>query len=141
MHRRVGKPGFGCGNTAKTRNLVVRVRDDAGAHWKYAHVEPVDVVGTLRFIRNALLACGILHPFTNQRLGLWVQRQTAAERLSGALARAVVGCSTDTTARKYRVSRRKRTLQRLRDALRVVAHVVGIRQLQTARLQTLDHGR
>jgi hypothetical protein len=97
-----------------------------------------NVVGAVGVVHRSLLARGVLHAFADQRLGARMQFKLEPERLRRALARMVVGRSTDAAAGEHDVAGRERVLEHGDDARGLIAHVLRPRQLQPARGEQLD---
>ena len=106
-------------------DLVVRVRNDTRAHWKFAHLE------ALR--RNHHVGAR-----ADRRLRVGVQRQVHARRFRGALAGMIVGCRADAAEAKDDVSRRHRAPERGGDQVWLVAEVVTPVEPHSAHAKDLD---
>ena len=96
------------------------------------------VVRPIGFIGLAVLKGNVFHALPDQVARLWVQHQIAAQRSGRTLAGVVVGRGTNAAERKNHVTTGKCGVQRGRNALRVVTHIVGIRHLQAACTQNTD---
>ena len=81
----------------KPRNLVVRVGNDFGTDRKHAHVQAVNVVGSIRLVNGTLLTGGVLHALADKRLSLRMQGQFHTQGTCRALAGVVVWRGTDAT--------------------------------------------
>ena len=125
----------------EARYLVVRVGDNLCAAGEAAHVEPMQVVGPLGLERRPLLACHIGHALQDQLLRLRVQGECHAKRARRALSGMVVRRCADAATGKNHITRSESARQRRCDAPRRIAHIVGVRQLQAARVQPLNDGR
>ena len=102
----------------------------------------MNVVFAVGLEGQALLAGDVVHALADQHFGFGVQRQFGAEGAGGALAGMVVGGGAYAAAGKHHVAAftrcRKGAGQRGGDAVRIVAHVVGITELQAPRGQQFD---
>lgn len=140
-----GKPGTKytapaepCGEQKKTWNLVVGVGDDGRSLWELAHLQPLLVVGAIRFIRFPLLHGHLAHARFNKFTRLWVQYGGHTERLRRTVAGVVVWRGTNAAGAKDHITRRKRTLQRGRNARRIVSHIFRPREAQAALPEKFD---
>ena len=98
----------------------------------------MDVVRAIGLVNRALLFGHVLHALANQGFGLRVQRQFQPEGARRALAGVVVWRGANAAAGKHDIARGKRTLQGGGDAVRRIADVIGVIELQAACLQQLD---
>ncbi|MNT49029.1 hypothetical protein D3C72_1858540 [compost metagenome] len=90
------------------------------------------VVRAVSFVLNTLLKRHVLHALPDQCLRLGVQNKLNAQSPCCALARVVVWRGANTTAREHDVPVGERALQRGGEAIGVVAHIVRIRQGESA---------
>ena len=102
----------------------------------------MDVVLAVGLKGQALFACDVLHALADQHFSLGVQFQGYAKGTGCAEAGMVVGCGANTAERKHHITARARGCkssgQRGGDALRVIAHVIRVTQLQSACGQQLN---
>ena len=102
----------------------------------------MDVVLAVGLKGQALFARHVVHALADQHFGLGVQFQGYAQGARRAVAGMVVGCGANTAERKHHIAARARGCkgsgQRGGDALRVIAHVIRVTQLQSAGGQQLN---
>ena len=120
-------------------DLVVRVVDDRGALRKFAHLQPVQIVGGFEIDRLAAFAGHFQHALADLLPRFRMQGQRYAERRRGALAGVIIRRRPDAAAGKHDVAAGQRPSQRRRDARRIVAQVFSPRELQSARLEDREH--
>ena len=102
----------------------------------------MNVVTAIGLIGDALLFGHVLHALTDQSFSLRVQCQFDTQSARCALPRVVIRCSTDATAGKHHIAAGKGPLQGGCDPIRRITDVIGVSQLQTARLEQLyDFGQ
>ena len=93
---------------------------------EHTHVQAVQVVRLVGVVAATLLQRQVLHALLDECLGLRVQLQCHTQCTGCALACVVVGRGADATGRKHHVATGKGTPQGHRDAIRVIAHVLGV---------------
>jgi hypothetical protein len=99
----------------------------------------MQVVGTVGFIRHALLAGDLLHALADQAFGLGMQHKRHAECRGGTLACVVIRSGADASRRKDDVGACKGSAQRCLDADRIVAHILGPGQRKSSFCEQFDY--